>query len=78
MPTRLVDVREPDSSELTLALLSIRVRYAVLSNCWGGGKPCSTTRANEEVRPIKLSLTSLPRTFRDAVTVTQWLGLRYL
>lgn len=78
MPTRLVDVGESDSSELKLVLLSTRVRYGALSHCWGGGKPRSTTRANKEARRIKLSLTGLPRTFKDVVTLTQWLGLQYL
>jgi len=57
-----------------------RARYACLSHCWGGQHPLQTT-----VKPDTLSAhlkgieeQTLPRTFRDAVTVVLELGIRFI
>ena len=56
-------------------------QYATLSHCWGpNGLPASamTTLENFRERQTKISINTLPPTFRDAIDVTRRLGLEYL
>ncbi|RDW75138.1 hypothetical protein BP6252_06280 [Coleophoma cylindrospora] len=58
-------------------------RYVALSHCWGETDPdrrpshC-TTRENLETRQKGFRLSELPKTFRDAITITRQLGIQYL
>ena len=54
--------------------------WVALSHCWGKKQnhPPKTTRANLSEHLNAIPLSSLPRTFQDAVVVTRELGLRYL
>ncbi|KAK1758813.1 heterokaryon incompatibility protein-domain-containing protein, partial [Echria macrotheca] len=54
------------------------VKYAILSYCWGGKQTCKTTSKNLSQRLRGFPLADLPETIRDAVNVTQTLGLGYL
>lgn len=87
MPDRLLfldgkTVRLIDTSSLESAQ-----RYATLSHCWGGMDSLMATHSDltflltdqtEERLRLGLRRCHLPKTFRDACTVTRWLGLRYL
>jgi hypothetical protein len=50
-------------------------RYATLSHRWGGVTPARTTL---DTIGSKLTLSSLPKTFQDAITITREMGLKYL
>ena len=53
-------------------------RYIALSHCWGGQVDTVTTRSNLNERKSGILMSSLPRTFFDAVQLTRRLGVRYL
>jgi hypothetical protein len=93
MPTRLLDVADPDNLKLVLsqdrtgqqsnkATTQIK-RYIALSHCWGKTKPgeipsyCTTTK-NIGTREKGFRTADLPQTFQDAVEVAQGLGIQYL
>ncbi|PNP82205.1 hypothetical protein FNYG_04394 [Fusarium nygamai] len=77
IPTRLVDVRTLESSTVHLVETGngFHAPYLTLSHCWGQNANIirRTTAGNLEI-PFK----NLPRTFRDAITVTRKLGFMYL
>jgi hypothetical protein len=52
--------------------------YIILSHCWGIEPPLTTTVSTLESRKSSVSMSSLPKTFRDAVTITRKLGKKYL
>jgi hypothetical protein len=79
-PTRLLRIFRR-GSDLLVALVDPsqdRGPYIALSHCWGLVTPLRTTTTNygDHARGIKVS--SLPKTFRDAVTVAQHFGVEYL
>ncbi|KAF5003962.1 hypothetical protein FDECE_9525 [Fusarium decemcellulare] len=89
LPTRLIDVgSERGPGVIYLRQLSSedrqqpeRFNYTALSHRWGDGRVhrhFSTTTDNVDCRRKGIPVDSLPRTFRDAVTVTRQLGVRYL
>lgn len=49
-----------------------------LSHCWGRTPILTLTHDNLEAFENKIEWTALPKTFRDAVTVTSFLGIKYL
>jgi hypothetical protein len=54
-------------------------RYVCLSHCWGDiGCPLRTTSCNLASHKSDIPFGALPATFKDAVTFTRWLGVRYL
>lgn len=86
LPTRLLDVSGvtaggtfqdpflyiPDANE--------RSQYVALSCCWGeqGNEDFVLTQSTLERKMETIPLSSLPQTLRDAITITKWLGFRYL
>ncbi|KAH8647209.1 heterokaryon incompatibility protein-domain-containing protein [Xylariales sp. PMI_506] len=92
-PTRLLDV-EADQGRVYLRLKEDVVKdacYVTLSHCWGvsseapGYRLFQTDTAGAERPGISLSdaqkgidINLLPRTFRDAIHITQRMGIRYL
>ncbi|KAH0534062.1 hypothetical protein FGG08_007341 [Glutinoglossum americanum] len=52
--------------------------YVCLSHCWGGSGWMKTTTLNIKEHLNEIAFKSLPRTFRDAVTFTRGLRIRYL
>ncbi|KAK1834628.1 heterokaryon incompatibility protein-domain-containing protein [Podospora conica] len=91
MPSRLVDVSNPNEALLRLRLFprgsrprNQDTRYLALSHCWG--RPSAqrkqqfcTTAMNIGSRVYNgFYSSSLPQTFQDAVTATQRLGIPYL
>ncbi|KAK3291595.1 heterokaryon incompatibility protein-domain-containing protein [Chaetomium fimeti] len=81
IPTRLLDVRGP-AIRLTLTESKKRkeyTKYCCLSHCWGGVTDMpllKTTTLKSFVSGI--DITTLPRTFQDAILITRQLGVRYL
>ncbi|KAF2251986.1 HET-domain-containing protein, partial [Trematosphaeria pertusa] len=80
LPKRIIDLgQNHDNNEMKLVETSRSTStYAALSHCWGKHCPLSTTTSSLSLRKQKLEWISLPSTFKDAVTVTRRLGLRYL
>ncbi|ERF70188.1 hypothetical protein EPUS_00376 [Endocarpon pusillum Z07020] len=80
LPSRVIDVGSYCGDE-TLRLRQCsgqKAPYVTLSHCWGPSNPARTTSAcyNNYLKSIPLA--GLPRTYRDAVAVTRFLGIRYL
>ena len=52
--------------------------YAALSHCWGGLIPTRLLADTLDSYQKDISFSSLPANFRDAVTITRQLGIKYL
>lgn len=80
LPTRVIDVQSPTDSEIKLVKTGNQNgTYLILSYCWGqGNNRAKTTRKTQLSRQSAILLSSLPKTIRDAVTLTRALGVRYL
>jgi hypothetical protein len=73
---RLVDIKDKCVVEADMS-----VPYAALSYVWGGSKPVKLVQQNTKELMTKGGLDRLaylPRTFQDAIHVTQQLGVAYL
>jgi hypothetical protein len=80
MPTRILHVGSNiDDPRLvdTGGKASSR-KYVALSYCWGETLPLTTTKANLDEMKRGISLSTLPDTLRDAVTVARAFGITYL
>ncbi|KAH9209873.1 heterokaryon incompatibility protein-domain-containing protein [Leptodontidium sp. 2 PMI_412] len=84
-PTRLIDVGPADGSEEPRLVLTVDTwrnkrneGYATLSHCWGKEPLMTTTTGTLSERLVGIPMASLPKTFRDAVTVCRGVGIRYL
>lgn len=49
-----------------------------MSHCWGGHVPLRLLLGNIDDLQVELPVALLSRSFRDAIQVLRWLGLRYL
>ncbi|OTB02660.1 hypothetical protein M426DRAFT_322425 [Hypoxylon sp. CI-4A] len=80
LPTRVLDVsRQEDRIFVVEKDLCPTKPYVTLSHCWGHRKPIQTTVASlPTFRTDGIALTSLPKTFREAVLATRHLGCSYL
>ncbi|KAI9767654.1 MAG: hypothetical protein M1840_005525 [Geoglossum simile] len=80
LPTRVIDVGPSDGSQEPYLYISNRSRgkYVTLSHCWGKSERLVTTTANLADHMQRIVLSDMAPTFRDAVTITRELGLRYL
>lgn len=52
--------------------------YIALSYCWGDSHQLRTTKDNVAQHRIGIEFSALPKTFQDAITVTQYLEFEYL
>lgn len=83
MPTRLIEIGERVSEPIRLVdSTSIEPsRYVALSHCWGplkdNEKVCTLKDNIEQFRQC-IDVVKLPRTFRDTVTITHGLGIKYI
>ncbi|KAH7039442.1 heterokaryon incompatibility protein-domain-containing protein [Macrophomina phaseolina] len=87
IPTRLLDLGPPQESPETVRLVQTdddtdarEWLYTALSHCWGY-QDHLPPRTTTETLPAHLSaipLAALPQNYRDAITVTRSLGLRYI
>lgn len=88
LPTRLLDVgASPHHEEPRLIVTAERLElldsthppYAALSHCWGTqGAPLKTESDSLSDRMTSIPLSSMPRTYQDAVRLTRLLGIRFL
>lgn len=81
MPTRLLKI-DPEDPFAPIQLYETQPREALnwcsLSYVWGGDQPVKTTRETLAVNRRGISISSLPQTIKDAVTVSRRLGVYYL
>lgn len=81
LPSRLVEIQESSVRVVkTLGLDPIQTKYLALSHCWGPPESI-TAQLNDETyeeytRQIPAS--ALPKTFKDAITITRRLGYKYI
>ncbi|EKD17979.1 het domain containing protein [Drepanopeziza brunnea f. sp. 'multigermtubi' MB_m1] len=80
LPTRVLDIGAGDGLEEPYLLETSGMHgcYITLSHCWGGEVPLTTTSATIIQRKLSIPLSSLPKTFRDAVFISRRLDVRYL
>ncbi|UPK91894.1 hypothetical protein LCI18_002829 [Fusarium solani-melongenae] len=85
IPSRLLHISHLDSGRVRLVerdgALNQSVKYVALSHRWGlpdQGERFCTTSANIQGLKDGFKTSHLPKTFRDAVSVTQGLELEYL
>jgi hypothetical protein len=80
LPSRVIDVNAlEDSDDVRLCTSEgLSDRYIALSHCWGTKLPLRTTQASLEDRCARIPWLELPPSFRDAICVTRWLGIRYI
>jgi hypothetical protein len=79
-PTRLIDVGKDPNSVLKLVQLTSHVKWVALSHCWGANheETLKLTRSNINEMLEGFHVKKLPQLFKDCVTVTRKLGVRYL
>jgi hypothetical protein len=80
-PTRLIDVGTYSDALVHLCereSLPTGARYISLSHCWGNVRPTTLTKSSAACLKKGIPITSLPRTFQDAVAVTRTFRHRYL
>ncbi|KAK2044256.1 HET-domain-containing protein [Colletotrichum somersetense] len=79
MPTRLVKVTDP--IRLLNSCTIEPTRYIALSHCWGQLKEnerfCLYQKNHSDLE-AHIDFDRLPKTFRDAITVTRGLGIEYI
>ncbi|EQB45372.1 hypothetical protein CGLO_15766 [Colletotrichum gloeosporioides Cg-14] len=79
LPTRVLDVTAKPPKLVTTANLSQRdEKYIALSHCWGPSQPLRTLKTNIGLHQDGIDLSSMPQTFKDAIDVTRYLGMRYI
>ena len=83
VPSRLIDVgiRYPFPDTIKLRETKSRqtpIRYAALSHCWGAMQPIQLLKGNLQALMDGIPTADLPKTFQDAVYVTQKFGIQYL
>ena len=82
LPKRVIDVGGAEEAELYLCTDVSRggnkARYMTLSHCWGSAKIPTLISTNIHEMQCGFKLSSLPRTFREAILITRRLGIRYL
>ena len=80
LPYRVIDIGEVDGPQKLRLVESLAEKepYIALSYCWGDSVPLTTTFQNLNERKREILFQEMPKTFRDAVTITRGLGIRYL
>ena len=80
LPTRVIDCRAPTQPclVLTAKLEDVFVPYIALSYVWGKDSTHCTRLANYEAYQTGIDYGIIPQTIRDAITVTNGLGVRYI
>ncbi|OCL07539.1 HET-domain-containing protein, partial [Glonium stellatum] len=77
LPKRVVKVNGP-VPRLYLTKEGETGHYITLSHCWGKTQPFTTKKDTLRDRAQGFTLDELPKTFRDAITVTRELGVDYV
>ncbi|KAH7083988.1 heterokaryon incompatibility protein-domain-containing protein [Paraphoma chrysanthemicola] len=82
-PERLLFVQHTTGGRRVVKLIQTashppQSAYIALSHCWGSEKISCTTTQNIHAHEIGIDVSSLPRTFQDAFTVAEELGISYV
>jgi hypothetical protein len=80
-PTRLIDVGTISNASVHLCeheLIPTSAPYVSLSHCWGGVSPTTLTTTSAASLKQGVLISSLPRTFQEAIAVTRSFNHRYL
>lgn len=78
VPSRLLNISMEDPFLQLCQDLRPDTPYAALSHCWGTKPLLTTTDESLHLRLRNIPMSSLPKSFQDAVVVTRALGLVYL
>jgi hypothetical protein len=80
LPTRILDVGLDGSGCLALRVTNgLRANYLTLSYCWGtGNHDFETTKATLKSKTLSITMSILPSTIVDAITITRRLKVKYL
>jgi hypothetical protein len=79
LPTRVLDVGIPESPSATLHISNGEYgQWVTLSHCWGKFHPATTTAENLNSQCNGILVSTLPKTFQGAITITRKLRYRYL
>jgi hypothetical protein len=80
LPNRVIDVGKTGDTSVRLHVPSAPQYepYLTLSHCWGNADIVKLNTRNEAVLQAGIPLQRLPKTFRDAISFTRALRLRYL
>ncbi|KAI0379669.1 HET-domain-containing protein [Hypomontagnella monticulosa] len=78
LPTRVLDVFASKRRVSLWETNGQRGRYITLSHCWGTSSRLMATK--ESITDLKegIAVSFLPKTFQDAIKITQRLGIKYL
>ncbi|KAF2136999.1 uncharacterized protein K452DRAFT_200428, partial [Aplosporella prunicola CBS 121167] len=83
LPTRLVRLSPSCENYISLCITDEEEEkptgYTALSHCWGGAEDTLqlTTKSLSQLLE-GVPCAELPKNFQDAVTITKWLGLKYI
>jgi hypothetical protein len=77
-PTRLLSIGEDAIRVVLNTEMGAELQYATLSHCWGSLEFVTLTKQNLAVFRSKIPPEMLPRTFKDAIKIAQYLGFRFL
>jgi hypothetical protein len=82
-PQRVIDVGTGDDSQVPRLILSTDLgnteqRYITLSYCWGTSGNLVTTTSNLYERQSELAIDDMPKTLKDAISITRRLGVQFL
>lgn len=78
LPDRVIDCLDSGKPKIVPTRGRIHGSYVTLSYVWGGPQPMLTTETIDEYTTDGLDMAGLPQSIRDAVTVTNGIGQRYL
>lgn len=78
-PRRLLDITNQNPRLLHSEIGQPQGPYATLSHCWGLAVPTLRLTKQTEAKFYQaIPLSSIPRTFRDAIHIAKYLGIRYI
>jgi len=81
LPTRVIHVGTDSGNSppfLHIPPIGEVGTYVTLSHCWGNSQPFTTTHATLFDRMSSIDINGLPKSFRDAITITRKIGIAYL
>ncbi|KAH7130400.1 heterokaryon incompatibility protein-domain-containing protein [Dendryphion nanum] len=79
MPTRVVEIYGHEKVRLcSTASKTTPDKYVCLSHCWGKDPLFRTLKENVSAHHEDIPWSRIPKTFRDAISVTHRLGLKFL
>lgn len=83
-PTRLLDVGDVESDDELIRLIhtadleSLSGPYCTLSHCWGKAHFIQLNRHTAISLHCGFALDKMPKTFREAISISRRLGIRYI